>query len=296
MSDAPTITAIAPWFGGKRTLAPRIVKELGDHTYYAEGCFGGLSVVLAKPVCGHEYVCDLHGDVVNLARVVASDDMAPRLFERLTRTALCEPMLADADALIRGDDFDRDTPDLDRAYAYFVTCWGGRNGEAGLLKNERGRTVAMRWGANGGGPGVRFKNAIDSIPAWWERLRAVTIMRRDWFDFCPKIKDEKGAAIYVDPPYLSKSDKYLHDFESHGGGALVADDHQRLADEMSRFRRTRVVISYYAHPRLDELYPRKRWTHVDCPRLKNLGNQGGKASIAPEVLIINGPSYTQEKA
>lgn len=25
----PTITAIAPWFGGKRNLAPAIVEELG---------------------------------------------------------------------------------------------------------------------------------------------------------------------------------------------------------------------------------------------------------------------------
>ena len=30
------ITAIAPWFGGKRTLAPKIVQQLGKHTQYFE--------------------------------------------------------------------------------------------------------------------------------------------------------------------------------------------------------------------------------------------------------------------
>lgn len=287
-----TIKALAPWFGGKRTLAPRIVAELGKHDYYAEGCFGSLAVVLAKPAIGHEYVCDLNGDAVNLARVVASDDLAPRLFDRCARTLLCEPLLSDCDAVVRTGDYKGEGPDMDRAYAFFVTSWGGRNGEAGLVKSERGRKVAMRWSPNGGGPGVRFKAAVDSIPAWWERIRAVTILRRDWFEFCREIKDRTGTAIYVDPPYLKKSYEYLHDFTNNGGAGLHADDHQRLADEMGRFVRARVVISYYAHPRLAELYPLDRWTHVDCSRAKNLSNTNGDPATAPEVLILNGPSFT----
>ena len=295
MSQAPEmkIKALAPWFGGKRTLAPRIVAELGKHDWYGEGCCGGLPIVLAKPAIGHEYVCDLHGDMINLARVVQSDELAPRLFERLGRTLLCEPLLADADQATRGGDYSGTEPDLVRAYNYFVVCWGGRNGEAGLAKNERGRTVAMRWSPNGGGPGVRFRAAVDSLPAWWERLRGVTILRRDWFDFCPSIKDRAGTAVYIDPPYLDKSDQYLYDFENNGGGGLHGDDHDRLAAEMSRFRSTRVVVSYYAHQRLKELYPPGRWTHVDCSMAKNTSNQSGKAAIAPEVLIVNGPSFTE---
>ena len=34
------VKAIAPWFGGKRTLAPAIVVELGTHTQYFEPFFG----------------------------------------------------------------------------------------------------------------------------------------------------------------------------------------------------------------------------------------------------------------
>ncbi len=47
MSEAK-ITAIAPWFGGKRTLAPRIIEALGKHTAYWEPFCGSMAVLLAK--------------------------------------------------------------------------------------------------------------------------------------------------------------------------------------------------------------------------------------------------------
>lgn len=39
---------------------------------------------------------------------------------------------------------------------------------------------------------------------------------------------------------------------------LIDDDHARLAKELLRFKRARVVVSYYDDPRLAELYP--DWT------------------------------------
>lgn len=60
-----------------------------------------------------------------------------------------------------------------------------------------------------------------------------------------------------------------------------------------------MVVSYYAHPKLDDLYPVRKWTMVHCPTTKSLVNAGKQdanapAKIAPEVLLINGPSYTQQ--
>jgi hypothetical protein len=56
-----------------------------------------------------------------------------------------------------------------------------------------------------------------------------------------------------------------------------------------------VVISYYEHEMLNELY--RGWTFVSCPVTKSLVNQGARMrdcepTIAPEILIINGESYT----
>src|SRR5436305_15220627 len=64
------VKAIAPWFGGKRTLAPAIVVELGTHTQYFEPFFGSGAVLFAKMPSQKETVNELSGDLILLARVV----------------------------------------------------------------------------------------------------------------------------------------------------------------------------------------------------------------------------------
>jgi len=49
--SASSITALAPWFGSKRNLAPEIVRELRRHSCYWEPFCGSMAVLLAKP-CG----------------------------------------------------------------------------------------------------------------------------------------------------------------------------------------------------------------------------------------------------
>ena len=286
------IGALAPWFGGKRTLTPDIVEELGKHRMYVEPFAGGVSVILRKPRASHEIVNDLHGDIINLARVVQCDDLGPKLFARALRTLPAEPLLHEAvDKIRAAGRLPIDAPaDLERAYLYFVMCWLGRNGEAGLVKSERGRNIAMRFSANGGSAGVRFQGAADSIPWWWERLRSVMILRRDGFEVLADMKDEAGLVFYVDPPYVVKSDEYEHDFVSHGDDAgLLPDDHDRLVELLNRFRKVRIVVSYYDCQRVRELY--RGWTFVKKTIAKNTSNVGGgEPTTAPEVLIINGPS------
>ena len=87
----PRLNAIAPWFGSKRSLAPKIVELLGDHTAYWEPFCGSLSVLLAKPPSQQETVSDLHGDLINLARVLASED-AVDLYERASRILPCHEL------------------------------------------------------------------------------------------------------------------------------------------------------------------------------------------------------------
>ncbi len=64
------IKALAPWFGSKRTLAPRIVEAIGKHTVYWEPFAGSMAVLFSKPQVSAETVNDLHGDLVNLARCI----------------------------------------------------------------------------------------------------------------------------------------------------------------------------------------------------------------------------------
>jgi DNA adenine methylase len=281
--SAATIGALAPWFGGKRTLAPTIVEELGQHNVYWEPFCGSMAVLFAKEPCAMETVNDLHGDLINLAHVVQREDTAIELYGRMARTLLHEELLSDAAARwrIRGNAAALEVPDLDRASDYMMCSWFGRNGVAGTQSYNQG--FCVRYTANGGHSATRWRSAVESIPAWHERLRTVTILNRDAFALIAKIDDAHGTVIYCDPPYLVKGAKYTHDFKD--------DDHARLAKQLFRFRRARVVVSYYDDPRLNELYP--GWRRSTTQVTKSLVQAGqrdksGKAT-ALEVLLCNGP-------
>ncbi len=287
----PKIKALAPWFGGKRTLAPKIIAEIGPHSAYWEPFCGSCAVLMAKPPAMMETVNDLHGDLVNLARVVASDRYAD-LAERLDRTFTADELFVESKAFLAGVEHADPAPSIDavddghilRAYWYMVNSWQGRNGISGT--NQSNITVATRYTSNGGSGGFRWRSAVDSVPAWHERLKGVHIKSMDAMTMLGKIEDAKASAIYVDPPYLVKSNKYIHD--------LTAADHVRLAEVLQRFDHTRVVVSYYDDPRLADLYPADKWTKRHTPVTKGLVNSGTRAKggsfKAPEVLIINGPS------
>jgi len=282
----PSINAIVPWFGTKRILAPEIVKQIGDHRAYFEPFCGSMAVLLAKPVATYELVNDLHGDLINLARVIRDPQHGAWLYRQLRRTLVSEEVYRDACQEINAGLLNGEM-DQQRALAFFVYSWLGRNGVQGTAKvSPIGKQFSVRWTANGGSQGTRFCSAVDSIPAWRERLRKVSILRRDGFECIAEIADEPRMAIYVDPPYVSKGARYIHDFEPA--------DHVRLAQLLERFRRVRVVVSYYDHPQLRNLYPAKRWQTLDCARYKNMARcmkrgHGDPGTIAPEVLLVNGP-------
>lgn len=287
------ISALAPWYGSKRTLAPRIVGELGPHKFYVEPFCGSMAVLLAKPVANMEMVNDLHGDLINLARVLASETGARSLYQQAQRLLMHEEMHAEMKAVCVASPAEPaasvaevSQQHVDRATAYLCMSWMGRNGSAGTRPGNI--TTARRFTSNGGSGGLRWQSAVDSIPDWHQRLRAVSISRMDAFELLERLGDQAGTAVYVDPPYLRKSDKYIHD--------LAAGDHERLAAVLGRFKAARVVVSYYDEPELREMYPASKWTWVECPVTKGLVNQGRRdgagAVAAPEVLIINGPSLT----
>lgn len=298
------LNGITPYFGGKRNLAPAIIAELGRHTQYFEPFVGGTcAVILGKQPSQKETVCDLHGDVTLLARVLQIEAGAVELFYRLSRVLFSEALLADAqDQLASTPDPETVDPDLinpaspaaiDRAYAFFLGSWMGFSGHVGTADDRT--AICVRWTNNGGSATVRWRKAIDSIPAWHERLQNVVILRRNAFEILDRFEDLPGTAIYADPPYVSESraghdkgpggkGRYRHEFEPA--------DHVRLRDVLAAYRRARVVVSYYDCPTVRDLY--RGWTIVKHYTHKHLPLQSGRNAlrvVAPELLIVNGPSY-----
>lgn len=286
------IKAIAPWFGGKRTLAPRIVQELGKHTQYFEPFCGSMAVLFAKEPSQQETVNDLHSDLVNLAVCLQDEFHSRWLYERMQRTLVGDGLLREAKQYFAEQPDDADIGARERAYWYLVSSWMARNGTCGMERQDF--QLAVRWTAGGGSPTVRWRSATESLPAWHQRLQNVVIVCRDAFSIIPKFDDASHTAIYVDPPYPAETrthGSYRHDFES---SPLFADPHVELAKTLRRFERARVVVSSYDCPRIRKLY--EGWTFIDCTMQKNLHAQNGRGARkkdAPELLILNGPSYTE---
>ncbi|WP_425618073.1 DNA adenine methylase [Anatilimnocola sp. NA78] len=299
MSTGAKINAIAPWFGGKRTMAPLIVTELGKHTQYFEPFCGSMAVLFAKEPSQKETVNDLHGDLINLARCLQTESTAEELYDRCNRALVCEGLLDDARAYFAENPLPGSEPDVTRAYWYFLASWTARNGTAGTKRIDY--QLAVRWTKSGGSPTVRWKNVVESMPWFHQRLRNVVILKRDAFQIIDRFEDVKQTAMYIDAPYTADTrsgfrkgkgsdHKYLHEFE-HGTG-LFEDDHKRLRDVLAAYRHARIVVSYYDCPRIRELY--NGWTFVTHHRQKHLHAQNGRGmrlKEAPEVLLINGPSY-----
>lgn len=285
------VKAHAPWAGCKRTLADRIVKILGPHNAYWEPFAGGAAVFYAKPPCRVEVLNDLHADLTNLARVIADRTLGPMLYRRLRRTAFCQSIHSEA-----CDRLPLEADPLERAFAYFVKVWMSWGGVAGT--KWAGRKMSICYTNTGGHQAKTFDSAVRSIPAWRRRLRNAAILNIDAFSLIPSIEDAVGTVVYIDAPYPENSVCYEHEFpsieaekESRAQGDSSVKGHIALAELLNRFTRTRVVVSYCAHPILDELYA--GWERRDIEVTKAIAQIGKRESqrrLATEVILVNQPT------
>jgi DNA adenine methylase len=286
-------------------MAPEIVDLLGDHKQYFEPFCGSMAVLLVKPASPQETVNDLHGDITNLAWVLQDPDLAAALYDRAGRTLFAEAMIRELWREL-GNSPCPEVIDAERAYKFFVFSWAMRNGVAGTSRvRGNGFQIALRFTPRGGSPTIRFRSAIESIPAWHDRLRNVVILRRNALDLIPRFDDSPGLAIYADPPYAAESragyaaggatSRYEHEFDQTASGRGLFENsrrlptHDELADRLKKFTQARVVVSYYDCPRVRRLY--KGWTFRDSKRQKNLHCQNRRGESAereaPELLITN---------
>lgn len=279
--DAPTQTAIAPWFGSNRTLAANVGAALTGCRWVGVGFAGGMSELLhirASTVV----VNDLHAHVLNLAATIADDRLAPELVDRLGRLpyhpdvlraaqARCVEREAAAGENWFGGDGAVCDPDPDWALDYFVCAWMSRAGSAGT-KGEFAGTFSVRWDAGGGDSATRFRNAASGLAAWSGVMRCCNFVRMDVLKFLAAVKDEAEHGVYCDPPFPEVGDGYKYAFDEA--------DQRRLAKKLAGFKRCRVVVRFYDHPLIRELYPEPKWTWSHFEGRKQTNETAGE-----EVLL-----------
>lgn len=255
-----TQTAIAPWFGSNRTLATNVGAALAGCRWVGVPFAGGMSELL-HITASTVIVGDLHAHVLNLTAAIADEKCCLELNHRLAHLPYHPDVLAAAQERchareVAANDYwfggsDRVTrPDVDWACDYFVCAWMSRNGCAGT-RNEFTSNFSVRWDAGGGDSATRFRNAAAGLAAWCEVMRRCTFVRMNALAFVAGVIDKAGHAIYCDPPFPEVGDSYKYSFDT--------DDQRRLAKRLAEFKRCRVVVRFYDHPLIRELYPEPLW-------------------------------------
>ena len=179
---------VAPYLGGKRALARRIVERLAvvPHTTYAEAFVGMGGVFLRRPFKARsEVINDVSRDVATLFRVLQRHYLAfvEMLRWHITARAEFERMMAEnPDSLT----------DLERAARFLYlqrTAFGGK-------------IEGRNFGVTFDGRPARFDvTRLGSIlEAVHDRLSGVVIERLPWDRFIPRY-DRPGTLFYLDPPY-----------------------------------------------------------------------------------------------
>ncbi len=249
----------APYLGGKRNLASRIIERLGatPHAAYVEPFVGMGGVFLRRPFRARaEVINDISRDVANLFRVlqrhyVALMDMlrwqltSRAEFERLRR--------AEADTLT----------DLERAVRFLYLQ---RAGFGGRLKGQS-------FGVSPAHP-ARFDVAklAGLLEGVHERLTGVVIECLP-FDALLRRYDRPGTLFYLDPPYWGCETDY-------GEGVFNRGDFQRLAGLLEGLA-GHFLLSINDHPDVREIF--SRFTIEPVTTTYGINNAGPRR--AAELLI-----------
>lgn len=275
------IKCVAPYAGGKRRLASRIVELLGPHDTYVEPFVGGCSILPVKPRAAFESVNDANCKVVRVLR--AMQDHGHALHESLKELKFNRDDFYFSRGWLaaRGHIMGQADEQAATAFHQLIVWWMGPGGIAGT---NRKPWFAARKAKTGGDPAVRWASFVESFPALCERVRGVEVQWNPWRVYaqrrCP---DGPGVAYYIDPPYMDKSFQYEVDF--------TGDDHEQLAEWLNRLDASRVVVSYRDDPadpdRLATLYPPAKWRRIEVEQSKNMSASQGKTARNVEVLLVN---------
>lgn len=199
---------VAPWIGGKRRLAARIIERLRaiPHATYVEPFVGMGGVFLRRPFRARaEVINDLSRDVATLFRVLQRHypffmDM---LRWRLTSRAEFERLMAENPDTLT---------DLERAARFLYlqrTAFGGK-------------VAARHFGVSPATPGrfdvTRIGAILDEVH---ERLAGVVVECLPYDRLIPRY-DRPGTLFYLDPPYWGSEGDY--------GPIFAPEDFARLAE------------------------------------------------------------------
>ncbi|MXO64832.1 DNA adenine methylase [Altericroceibacterium endophyticum] len=224
---------VAPWLGGKRNLAKRLVAKINaiPHETYAEAFIGMGGVFFRRdrrPKC--EVINDANEDVATLFRVLQHHYVA---FIEMIRFQISSR--ANFEKLCRQDP--TTLTDLQRAARFLYLQ---RLAFGGKVAGSRSFGVAP-------GLGARFDvtKLVPMLEDMAERLSGVVIERLDWQAFL-KRWDRPRTLFYLDPPYFGNEADY-------GADLFDRSQFEAMADCLAQLK-GRFVLSINDQPQVRQIF------------------------------------------
>lgn len=218
---------LVPWPGGKRRLAPLILKLLPPHQCYVEPCAGAAGVLFCKEPSKVEVLNDINGDLISLYRCVQHhlDE-----FVRQFRWALSSRQMFEWAKMTRPETL----TDIQRAARFYF-----------LQRLAFGAKVQGRsFGTSATNPKrINLLRLEEELSAAHLRLSQVVIEHLPWAD-CVSRYDRPATAFMIDPPYW-KTEGYDVPFP--------LDEYVRMA-EMLRQLQGKAVLTINDHPEMRRIF------------------------------------------
>lgn len=262
-----SVEPIAPYLGGKRHLAARIVRRLRcvQHTCYVEPFIGMGGVFLRRDWRSKaEVINDISRDVATLFRVLQRHFQAfmDMLRWQLTSRAEFERLRRAAPDTLT---------DLERAARFLYlqrTAFGGKvtGQNFGVLVNAPGRFDV-----------TKLHGLLEAVH---ERLAGVTIECLPWPELLARY-DRAETLFYLDPPYWGCEGDY-------GDGVFTRTDFERMADALEPLKGP-WLLSLNDVEEVRRIFARFQIEAVETVYTVAGASGGG---VAREVLIY-GPQLTR---
>ena len=261
MRSVRPVLPVAPYIGGKRNLARRIVERIEaiDHLCYAEAFVGMGGVFLRRrSMPKAEVINDASRDVSTLFRILQRHYVAFMemiRFQLTTRTEFDRLARTDPDTLT----------DLERAARFLYLQNATFGGKA------TGRTFGVSYDRPARFDVTRLGPMLEDLH---ERLSGVVIECLPWPAFIDRY-DRLGTLFYVDPPYWGNETDY-------GKGLFAREDFALLAARLARLQ-GRFILSLNDVPEVRELF--SGFTIEPVTTTYTVAG-GSSAKRAPELIII----------
>lgn len=199
------IMAPVRWFGGKGTLAKKVLPLIPRGKVYVEPYGGAASVLFHREQVPMEVYNDLDGDLVNLFRCLQHPRRFKRLLHRIIWTLYARNEYGRAVEVLNNSM----APPDSRAWALFVAQNQGIGGLRTHNKGSWGRSIVPD--GRECKPPSAWRKRMASLLWWHNRLTRVQIENKDALEVI-RTWDSPDTVFYLDPPYVAhtrKSGKYL---------------------------------------------------------------------------------------